>query len=333
MLPVTFPYCFAPMDNLSHFVFRRLIAATMPDGIQMAYFSPAINPNSVLNKKPNLKENLPINPGEILYYNLMHGDPDIILAGMEKMFGFNPAGFNLNCGCPRSKIQKSGRSPIGAALMDHPERVAAIVKAVKKTFPSVHFSIKIRAGMRHDPLSLYDFCRQAEDAGTDAIIFHARSADDQFKRPARHSLFGELKRRLSVPVIGNGDIITDEQAVAVKQKYGLDGVMIGRGALLTPGIFRAIAHRLAGNPMPHPVMAWTEKRDILLQFVQDMETEFGTPVMLRRTRLFAGWMCQGLESGLTLNGNLHKAKTMEDTLAAIKKFFEKPKKQYYEVIL
>jgi tRNA-dihydrouridine synthase B len=333
MLPTSFPYCFAPMDNLSHYVFRRLIAATMPAGIKMAYFSPAINPNSVLDNKPNLKENLPINPGEILYYNLMHGEPDIIIAGMEKMLRFNPAGFNLNCGCPRAKIQKPGRCPVGAALMDHPERVAAIVRAAKKTFPSVHFSIKIRAGMRHNPPLLYDFCRQAEDAGTDAIIFHARSAEDQFKRRARHSLFGELKQRLSIPLIGNGDIITDGQAVEVKQKYGLDGVMIGRGALLTPGIFRAIAHRIAGNPIPHPVMPITEKRDMLMQFVRDMDAEFGTAVMLRRTRLLAGWISRGLEFGLSLDSILHKAKSMEDALSGIVKFFEKPQKQYYEVFL
>jgi tRNA-dihydrouridine synthase B len=333
MLPDPFPYCFAPMDNLSHPVFRRLISATLPAGTQMAFFSPVINPNSVLSKRPNLKENLPINPGEILYYNLMHGDPDIILAGMEKMLEFNPAGFNLNCGCPRKKVQKAGRYPVGVALMDRPELVAAIIKAAKKSYPSVHFSIKIRTGMRHDLPALYEFCKQAEDAGADAIVFHARSAEDQFKRPARHVLFGELKQRLSIPLIGNGDIMTDEQAVNIKQKYGLDGVMIGRGALVTPGIFRAIAQRLAGKPLSHPVMSWTEKRNFLLQFVQDMENEFGTNVMLRRTRLFAGWLCQGLEFGLTLDGNLHKAKTAEGTLAAINKFFEKPKKQYYDVIL
>jgi tRNA-dihydrouridine synthase B len=333
MLPASFPYCLAPMDNLSHPVFRRLIASTLPTGTQMAYFSPAINPNSVLNKSPNIKENLPINPGEILYYNLMHGDPDIILAGMEKMLEFNPAGFNLNCGCPRRKIQKTGKCPIGVALMDYPERVAAIIKAAKKSFPAVHFSIKIRAGVQHNLPALYDFCEQAEDAGCDAIIFHPRSAEDQFKRPARHALFGGLKQRLNIPLIGNGDIITDEQAVAIKQKYGLDGIMIGRGALLTPGIFRAIAYRLAGKPLSPPVMSWKEKQDFLIQFVQQMESEFGTAVMLRRTRLFARWLCMGLECGLTLDGNLYKAKTVEDTLATINNFFEKPKKQYYEVIL
>jgi tRNA-dihydrouridine synthase B len=333
MLNASFPYCFAPMDNLSHPVFRRLIAATLPVGTQMAYFSPAINPNSVLSKSPNLKENLPINPGEILYYNLMHGDPDIIVAGMEKMLEFKPAGFNLNCGCPRAKIQRLKMCPIGVALMDHPERVAAIIKAAKKSFPDVHFSIKIRTGVRHNLPALYDFCRQAEDAGSDAIIFHARSAEDQFKRPAKHSLFGELKQRLNIPLIGNGDIITDEQAVATKQKYGLDGIMIGRGALLTPGIFRAIAHRIAGKPLSHPVMSWTEKRDFLLQFVQDMEYEFGTAVMLRRTRLFASWLCKGLEFGLKLDGNLYKAKTAKNVLATINNYFEKPKRQYSGVIL
>jgi tRNA-dihydrouridine synthase B len=164
-------------------------------------------------------------------------------------------------------------------------------------------------------------------------LFHARSAEDQFKRPARHALFGELKQRLNIPLIGNGDIITDEQAVAIKQKYGLDGVMIGRGALLTPGIFRAIAYRLAGKPLSHPVMSLTEKRDFLLQFVRDMEIGFGTAVMLRRTRLFARWLCMGLESGLTLDGDLYKAKTADDTIATINKFFEIPRRQYSEVIL
>jgi tRNA-dihydrouridine synthase B len=333
MLPVSFPYCFAPMDNLSHPVLRHLIAELLPSGIQMAFFSPAINPNSVLNGSLNTRENLPINPGEILFYNIRHGDPDIILKCMERLLVYNPAGFNLNCGCPRAKILKNSSNPVGVALMDHPELVAKIIRAAKETFPSVHFSIKIRTGMRHDLPALFDFCRQAEDAGCDAIIFHARSAEDQFKRPAKHALFGELKQHLKIPLIGNGDIVTDQQAVAIKQKYGLDGIMIGRGTLITPGIFRAIACRLNGKPLNHPVMSWEEKYDFLKNFAININNEYGTAVMLRRTRLFCRWFSTGFESGLILEGNLHKAKTIEDTLAAIDRFFEKPKKQFKELSL
>ena len=83
--------------------------------------------------------------------------------------------------------------------------------------------------------------------------------------------------------------------------------MIGRGAIVTPGIFRAIACRLAGKPQTHPVMLWTEKRDFLLQFVKDINAELGTAVMLRRVKLLARWMCEGLENGLLLYGNLCKA--------------------------
>ncbi|MBN2038605.1 MAG: tRNA-dihydrouridine synthase family protein [Spirochaetes bacterium] len=333
MLPESFPYCFAPLDNLSNYVLRRLIASTLPSGTQMAFFSPAINPSSVIYKKINIRENLPVNPGEILYYNLMHGNPDIIAAGMEKMLELKPAGFNLNCGCSRSKIKKRDMPPVGVALMEHPALVADIIKTAKKNFPDVHFSIKIRAGVKHNLAALFDFCRQAEDAGADAIIFHARSAEDQFKRPARHQLFSELKKHVKVPLIGNGDIINDEQAVLIKEKYELGGIMIGRGALFSPGIFRAIACRLNGNPIPHPVMTQSEIKNFLLDFVNIMDNDFGTAVMLRRTRLLARWLCKSLEFGLTLDGNFHKAKTLKDTISFINDFFEKPKRQYREASL
>ena len=133
MLQEPFTYCLAPMDNLSHYVFRRMIASTLPSEIRMTFFSPAINPNGVLHGNPGIKETLPVNPGEILYYNIRHGDPDIIIMGIEKMLKNNPAGFNLNCGCPRAKVLKANKVPVGAALMDYPELVWSKNKRVTLT--------------------------------------------------------------------------------------------------------------------------------------------------------------------------------------------------------
>ncbi|MFH0921594.1 MAG: tRNA-dihydrouridine synthase family protein [Fibrobacterota bacterium] len=328
MLPSSFPYCLAPMDNLTHPVFRGLVAALLPKGTRMAFFSPAINPNEVLHKNGCLLETVPVNPGEILYYNLMHGDAETIVRGMENLVANGPAGFCLNCGCPRQKVQRTDKPPVGVALMGCPERVVAIIQAAKKAFPNTHFSVKMRAGLTHEPVKLYDFCHQIEDAGADAIIFHARSAEDQYARPARHELFGELKKRVQAPLIGNGDVMTDAQAVEVKAAYGLDGIMIGRGALLTPAIFRAIALKLAGQPMNHPVMSWEEKRNFLLAYAREADTAYGCVIMRKRVRLFARWFSNGVAFGQTLYSGLHKAKTLPEAEAAIHSFFAVEKPQY-----
>ena len=118
--------------------------------------------------------------------------------------------------------------------------------------------------------------------------------------------------------------------MAVMADYGLDGVMIGRGALLTPAVFRAIALRIAGTPAAHPVMAWEEKRDFLLAYARETHAEYGRPVMVNRVRLLARWFCKGVAFGQTLLGNVHRAKTLPEMEAAVLTFFETPKAQYAE---
>jgi len=331
-----FPFYLAPMDDITNPVLRALIAQTLPKDVSMVFFSPAINPNSIVNRHHARDEDVPINPGEKLIYNIMSGESDLILKAMDLLLKNNPAGFNLNCGCPRGKIQTAGRNPCGVALMERPDLVAQIIREAKKVFPCIHFSVKIRIGVKRDIPKLLSFCGMVQEQGADALILHPRTGEEQFTRPVDNGLYNQVRQTLTIPLVGNGDVLDDEEALALKQRYGLNGVMIGRGALAHPCIFRAIALRLQGERtrsfLEEPMMTWDERRDFLLQYLTGLNERYGEALTLKRFRLFCEWFRRGMEFGLVLRGPLVKAKSLHEMQDAIQKFFFTNKKQILSLV-
>jgi tRNA-dihydrouridine synthase B len=336
MFSTGFPFFLAPMDDITNPVLRGLIAESLPPGTLMVFFSPAINPNSIINPGNPRNEDVPINPGEKLIYNIMSGEPDLTMKAMEILLENKPAGFNLNCGCPRHKIQKTGRNPCGAPLMERPDIVSEIIRRAKKTFPHTHFSVKIRIGMKKDIQKLLSFCTMVQDAGADALVFHPRTGEEQFTRPAQSDLYTSVRQIVSIPLVGNGDILDDEQALSIMKKYKLDGIMIGRGALAHPHIFRAMALRLRGERTrsfrEEPMMTWDERRTFLVNYLSGLTNRFGEQLALKRFRQFCEWFRLGMEFGMNIRGPLVKAKSVDDARSVIEVFFKTEKRQILSLV-
>jgi tRNA-dihydrouridine synthase 3 len=187
---------------------------------------------------------------------------------------------DLNCGCPIDDMTRRG---IGAALLQRPERIRklldAMVKAVK-----IPVTVKIRLGWSDDTLNHLDVARAAQEAGVQAIFVHGRTRNQRYRRSASWEKIGEVVAAVSIPVIGNGDILFPHHAREFRAKAGCAGVMIARAALIKPWIFREIARGEVEDLAPADRLALYARWVALARehFGQD---ERGT----RRIREFLVW--------------------------------------------
>lgn len=200
---------------------------------------------------------LALNHGKTLGYLKSHGDEKPLAV---QIFGADPAVMakageiaanhgagliDINMGCPVKKVVKTGA---GAALLRDRNKIAAIIQAVRKSCP-LPLTVKIRAGWSPlDPVAC-EVAHIAEDCGADAITVHPRFATQSFSTPAIWSWIRKVKDTVGIPVIGNGDVIDAAAALRMKAETECDGVMIGRGAVRNPWIFRQIQNQEKGLPV------------------------------------------------------------------------------------
>jgi nifR3 family TIM-barrel protein len=215
---------------------------------------------------------------------------------------------DINFGCSVRKIIKSGA---GAALMKNPEIAGAILTAVRKSI-TIPMTIKIRSGWDHSGDQAIEIARIAENCGADAVTVHPRTATQGFGGTADWSLIQKVKDRLSIPVIGNGDITCADDAVRMLQTTGCDGVMIGRAAIGNPFIFRAILARLSGNP--EPVTDTADRFRIMKRYLDDTVTYFGETHACRMMRSRLCWFVKGLPHAATFRDAIKQIATRQEAI-------------------
>jgi len=166
---------------------------------------------------------------------LFGSDPLIIAKAAEYCLKFAPDLIDINMGCPVKKVIKRGA---GSALMTYPAKAAAIVKEVKQALAGqIPLSVKFRSGWDNNSLNYLEFGLLMEASGADLVCLHPRTAKQMFSGHSNWDHIAALAARLSVPLIGNGDIDSPESAMKMYESCGCDSIMIGRGALGRPWIF------------------------------------------------------------------------------------------------
>jgi tRNA-dihydrouridine synthase B len=222
---------------------------------------------------------------------------------------------DINMGCPANKVLKGCA---GAALMGDLDLAERIVGGVRRAI-SIPLTVKFRLGLDDCRRNYLDLGRLCAANGVAAVAMHARTARQMFSGEADWSHIARLKEALPIPVIGNGDVATPDDALAMVRSTGCDGVMIGRGATKNPWLFRQIAARLSGGAVAEPTLA--DRRDLVLaHFRMVAGRETGT-YALHKLRKFTGWYTHGLPHGRKLRLAINQLGDVASFLAAVEEFF------------
>lgn len=216
-------------------------------------------------------------------------DPAVMAEAARRAMDSSPQWIDINMGCPAPKVAGHGG---GAALMKDPALAAAITEAVAKAVP-VPVTVKIRAGWDDASRNAVEVARRCEAAGAAAITVHGRTRAQMYAPPADLSIIRQVKEAVSVPVIGNGDIASPEDAARMLEQTGCDFLMVGRAAMGAPWIFSQINAWLDHEQrLPPPPIA--QRMAYLLRQAQRMIEYKGEHIATQEIRKHAGWYMRGL---------------------------------------
>ena len=223
---------------------------------------------------------------------------------------------DINMGCPAKKVCNV---MAGSALLKDELLVARILEAVVQAV-SVPVTLKIRTGWDTLHRNAVFVARIAEQSGISMLAVHGRTRACGFGGMAEHATVAEIKTRVSVPVVANGDITTPQQAADVLERTGVDGLMIGRAAQGNPWIFREIAHFLnTGRPAPHPSIG--EIRHTLLNHLHKLHEFYGEYTGVRIARKHLGWYCKHREGNTVLRALMNSTESAHEQLQAVRHYF------------
>ncbi|RBL93410.1 tRNA dihydrouridine synthase DusB [Chitinophaga flava] len=245
-----FPLLLAPMEDVSDPPFR---AVCKDNGADLMY-TEFISSEGLIRDAIKSRQKLDIFPYERpVGIQIFGGDEEPMTMAAQIVEATNPDLLDINFGCPVKKVVCKGAG--AGILKDIPKMVkltAAVVKATK-----LPVTVKTRLGWDDDSKNIEEVAERLQDVGIKALTIHGRTRTQLYKGHADWTLIGKVKNnpRIHIPIFGNGDICTPEQAIAARQKYGVDGVMIGRAAIGYPWIFREIKHFMkTGEHLPPPTV-------------------------------------------------------------------------------
>lgn len=222
---------------------------------------------------------------------------------------------DINMGCPANKVLQGCA---GAALMGDLDLATRIVRQVRRAI-SIPLTVKFRLGLDDSRRNFLELGRICAAEGADGVSLHARTARQMFGGQAQWREIAELKAALPIPVIGNGDVKSVDDALALFRETGCDAIMIGRGATRDPWIFRAIAARLGIMNMVEPT--WDERRDLILDHFRVVTAREDESMSLHKLRTFTQWYSHGLPGGVELRRRIGKVSAASGFFALIEDHF------------
>jgi nifR3 family TIM-barrel protein len=314
-LPVDPPLVLAPMAGITDHLYRLMLRRIGGVGlVTMEFISSEAITRGNARQRAKMFFSDEERPLSIQIYG---SDADRMAAAAEIVEELAPDVCDINMGCPANKVLKGCA---GAALMGDLALARRIVRAVRSRL-SIPLTVKFRLGLDDSRKNFLDLGRICEDEGVAAVAMHARTARQMYTGSADRGEIAQLKRALSIPVIGNGDVETPADVLDMLRETGCDGVMVGRATMKNPWIFRQAADLLAGKT-PRDATA-VERRDLMLwHFGQIEATARDEREALHKLRTMTGWYTHGLPNGRALRIRISELETPADFREAVLRFFE-----------
>lgn len=252
-------------------------------------------------------------------------EPEIMAEAAKHAERKGPQFIDINMGCPAPKVAGNGG---GSSLMRDPDLAARITEAVVKTV-SLPVTVKIRSGWDADSVNAPVVAKKCEDAGAAAVTVHARTRAQMYAPPADLSVIKAVKQAVKIPVIGNGDIFTPDDAAKMYEETGCDHVMIGRGALGRPWIFMQVNAWLSnGQHIPEPPLA--ERMRVMIRQAQMMASALGERSAMVQMRKHAGWYLRGFRGAANLRRECGSLESFDDVLRLAAAVIEMQNSQFGE---
>ncbi len=321
-----FPQCFriggveirpatvlAPMAGVTDTVFRRFIKNLGGCGLIMTEFTSA---DGVLRNKKVRGKYLHFYEDEHPISAQLFGSNPEVLADAARLvedLGFDLV--DLNLGCPAKKVVRCNG---GSGLLRDLPLIRKIFESVRAAV-KIPFTVKFRAGWNDEEIVCVELARLAEDCGLGAVALHARTREQGYSGTARWEWIKGMKQSVKIPVIGNGDIRSPEDACAMAAQTGCDAVMIGRMAPANPWIFRQIEQYTSAGSYDEPTEA-DRYRMIRTYFQMLLEEEM--PGAEGKMKQFASWFTHGVPGGAALRKAIYEAKSEAEILRSVELFFE-----------
>lgn len=241
-------------------------------------------------------------------------DPSTMADAAKFAMQFKPDFIDINMGCPAPKISGNGA---GASLMKNPMLCGEIVKEVVSAV-DIPVTVKMRKGWDDDSVNCIEVAQIAEENGASAVAVHGRTRQQYYKPPVDWDIIREVKSRLSIPVIGNGDVTSGEKAKRLYEHTGCDMIMVGRGALGNPWLFNEINQYIKTGVVPKKPTP-EEKLDVMIKQIERMCQLKGEFLGIRQSRKHIVWYLKGFRGAASLRNEAGHISSLEELHILAKK--------------
>lgn len=246
-------------------------------------------------------------------FQVFGSEPDILAFTARTLDSRENAILDINMGCPVPKIVKNGE---GSALLKRVDLVYDLIRAMVSN-TSKPVTAKIRIGFDENSINAVEVAKAIEAGGAAAVAVHGRTREQYYTGSADWSQIRAVKEAVSIPVIGNGDVVDGESAMRMMDETGCDFVMVGRGALGNPWIFRELTACWKGEESP-PVPTVEEKKNMMIEHFHMMKSLKGEYAAVREMRKHVGWYIKGMPGSASFRGRVNQICEADELIAAIR---------------